>query len=55
LKRKGSRKGVTDEISKKCLAAFRVLSNCMKRWLFLYIFPTQKNMGGNAGANAQKQ
>jgi hypothetical protein len=22
---------------------------------FLYIFPTQKNKGGNAGANAQKQ
>jgi hypothetical protein len=36
---------VTDEISKKCLAAFSGLSNCMKRWqVFLYIFQDDKKM-----------
>jgi hypothetical protein len=36
---------VTDKISKKCLAAFRVLSNCMKRWLFFVYFTNTKKYG----------
>jgi hypothetical protein len=46
---------VTDEISKKCLGAFSVLSNCMKRWLFFAIFQYKKISCGNADANAQEQ
>jgi len=38
-------KGVTDEISKKCLAAFRVLSNCTKRWHFCVSFINTKKYG----------
>jgi hypothetical protein len=49
-------KGVTDEISKKCLGAFSVLSNCKKYWHFFVIFSNTKKLStGNAGANAQKQ
>jgi hypothetical protein len=36
---------VTDKISKKCLAAFSGLSNCMKRWLFFVYFSNTKKYG----------
>jgi hypothetical protein len=45
LKRKGSRKGVTDKISKKWLGALSVLSNCKQRWLFFVYFSNTKKYG----------
>ena len=56
LKRKGSRKGVTDKISKKCFGAFSGLSNCMVRWQVPETSSGwQVYERGDAGANTQKQ